>query len=102
MYTSQRDINFNLPLFCSSKDAEKEMESLDKGLQKISELTKQLINYFCENEKSFKIEECISNLNTFCDRVKQCQKVKLSTVYLSVMLFFELGCFGHFKAILTT
>lgn len=78
------------------------MESLDKGLQKISELTKQLINYFCENEKSFKIEECISNLNTFCDRVKQCQKVKLSTVYLSVLLFFELGCFGHFKAILTT
>lgn len=59
------------------QDAEKEMEALDKGLQKIAELTKQLVNYFCENEKSFKIEECISNLNTFCDRVKQCQKENL-------------------------
>lgn len=78
------------------------MEALDKGLQKIAELTKQLVNYFCENEKSFKIEECISNLNTFCDRVKQCQKVKLSTMYPSVLLFFELGGFDHFKAILTT
>ena len=65
----------NIVLLFFIKDAEKEMESLDEGLQKISELTKQLVNYFCENEKSFKIEECISNLNTFCDRVKQCQKV---------------------------
>lgn len=78
------------------------MEALDKGLQKIAELTKQLVNYFCENEKSFKIEECISNLNTFCDRVKQCQKVNLSTMYPHVFLFFELGGFDHFKAILTT
>lgn len=73
------------------------MEALDKGLQKITELTKQLVNYFCENEKSFKIEECISNLNTFCDRVKQCQKVKLSTMYPRVLLFFELDCFEHFN-----
>lgn len=78
------------------------MEALDKGLQKITELTKQLVNYFCENEKSFKIEECISNLNTFCDRVKQCQKVNLSTMNPRVLLFFELGGFDHFKAILTT
>lgn len=70
------------------------MESLDKGLQKISELTKQLINYFCENEKSFKIEECISNLNTFCDRVKQCQKVKLSTMYNYMYVIYRLKWYG--------
>lgn len=72
------------------------MEALDKGLQKIADLTKQLVNYFCENEKSFKIEECISNLNTFCDRVKQCQKVKLSTMsnykYVIYMLEWYMNC----------
>lgn len=67
------------------------MATLDNGLQKITDLTKQLISYFCENENSFKMEECISSMHTFCDRVKQCQKV-LKTVKknISLELYFHL------------
>ncbi|XP_056003577.1 inverted formin-2-like [Ostrea edulis] len=58
-------------------DAKQEMTSLEKGLNKIDDLTKDLIKYFCENEESFKIDECINDLNKFCDHVKRCQKENL-------------------------
>ncbi|XP_062592916.1 inverted formin-2-like, partial [Saccostrea cucullata] len=73
--TCPEDVKNQLKTFI--QDAEEEMASLDKKLQEITELTKQLVSYFCENEKSFKLEECINNLNTFCERVKQCQKENL-------------------------
>ncbi|XP_061190247.1 inverted formin-2-like [Saccostrea echinata] len=69
------DVKKQLDMFV--QEAEKEMTSLDDGLEKISELTKQLVCYFCEKEKSFKIDECIHDMNTFCDNIKRCQKENL-------------------------
>ena len=31
--------------------------------------------YFCESEKTFKLEECIHTLSIFCQKVNQCRKV---------------------------
>lgn len=44
-------------------------------LSEIKELTAKLASRFCEPDNAFKLEECFSTFNTFCQKVKQCQKV---------------------------
>ncbi|GFR84521.1 inverted formin-2 [Elysia marginata] len=56
------------------KDAESEINTVQGKLSEISNLAKRLAHHFCEQEKSFKLEECLNTFNTFCQKVKQCQK----------------------------
>ncbi|XP_062577844.1 inverted formin-2-like [Saccostrea cucullata] len=72
---SPSDVNDQLKTFVQA--AEKEMASLDESLEKITELTKKIVCYFCEKEKSFKLDECIHDMNSFCDNIKRCQKENL-------------------------
>ncbi|XP_078330126.1 inverted formin-2-like [Crassostrea virginica] len=66
------DVQNQLKTF--AQEAKEKLTSLDEGLQRISKLTKQLAVYFCEEEKNFNIDECISNLSMFCDNIQRCQK----------------------------
>ena len=61
---------------CILQDATTDVEKLQKGLKEIDTNSEKLAVHFCENKKSFKVEECINTMNTFCEKVKQCQKVK--------------------------
>ncbi|XP_061190244.1 inverted formin-2-like [Saccostrea echinata] len=72
------DVKKQLDIFVQA--AEKEMSSLDEYLETITDLTKQLVCYFCEKEKSFKLDECIEDMNTFCSCVKECQKENLQRI----------------------
>lgn len=56
------------------QDAEEEIKQMEKGMKKISELSKKLASHYCENEKSFKVEELVETMKTFCSKVQQCQK----------------------------
>ncbi|XP_071126206.1 inverted formin-2-like isoform X2 [Mytilus edulis] len=56
------------------QDAEEEIKQMEKGMKKISDLSKKLASHYCENEKSFKVEELVETLKTFCSKVQQCQK----------------------------
>lgn len=56
------------------KDSESEVNSVQGKLSEISSLAKRLAHHFCEQEKSFKLEECLNTFNTFCQKVQQCQK----------------------------
>lgn len=57
------------------QEAKTETDSLEKDLKTIDSLTNKIVKYFCENEKSFKLDECIENLNTFCENIQRCKKV---------------------------
>ena len=56
------------------KDAEKENGEVQEKLSEIRELSTKLAAHFCEPDKSFKLEECLTNFNVFCGKVKQCEK----------------------------
>ena len=51
--------------------ARDEVAELDKDLKEMEELRKELACYFCEDETTFKLEECIKNFNTFCEKFKK-------------------------------
>ncbi|XP_064607784.1 inverted formin-2-like isoform X2 [Liolophura sinensis] len=51
-----------------------ELEEVQKGLNNIRELSKKLAQHFCENENSFKVEECLVNFKVFCEKLQQCKK----------------------------
>ncbi|XP_021344592.1 inverted formin-2-like isoform X2 [Mizuhopecten yessoensis] len=70
--TCPDDVRNQLQTFVG--DAKSEIKELNAGLDRIAELGKKLAEHFCENESSFKIEECVATMTTFCEKVKQCEK----------------------------
>ncbi|XP_060080025.1 inverted formin-2-like [Ylistrum balloti] len=70
--TCPDDVRNQLQTFVG--DAKSEIKELNAGLEKITTLGKKLAEHFCENEQSFKIEECVATMTTFCEKVQQCEK----------------------------
>lgn len=70
--SSPDDVRNQLLTFVS--DAKNEVKSLQDGLKKIEQLTVKLAEHFCENDKSFKVEEFINTMKTFCEKIEQCRK----------------------------
>lgn len=58
------------------------MSETKKGLQKIRDMSSRVAIHFCENESSFKLEEFISIMKSFFEKVTQCKKVRLSLLHL--------------------
>ena len=54
-------------------------KSFDKDLHNLGDLRVDLAEYFGEEKKKFKLQECIGTLSSFCDRVQTCQKVSTQT-----------------------
>ncbi|XP_045205613.2 formin-J-like isoform X2 [Mercenaria mercenaria] len=50
------------------KSARKEMYNLKEDLKDMESLRLELADFFCEDENTFKLEECFKILQTFCDR----------------------------------
>lgn len=67
-------------LFCfvllCFQDAKTKLEGVKDGMKEINDLSTKVAVHFCENESSFKLEEFLSIMKTFCEKVHQCQKVK--------------------------
>nr|KAG5693718.1 hypothetical protein BaRGS_002101 [Batillaria attramentaria] len=53
------------------KEANVEVEELEEDLKDIEDLRQELATFFCEDQTSFKIEECFKILQTFCERFKK-------------------------------
>ncbi|GFN80726.1 inverted formin-2 [Plakobranchus ocellatus] len=56
------------------KNSESELSAVQGKITEIHNLSSRLAHHFCEPEKSFKLEECLGTFNTFCSKVKQCEK----------------------------
>ena len=56
--------------------AVKKTKELDDGIKEIHELTKQLAQYFCEDEGKLKLQELLSLFKTFSDQLVTAKKVR--------------------------
>ncbi|KAL3878299.1 hypothetical protein ACJMK2_030663 [Sinanodonta woodiana] len=72
LQNSPDDIKNMLETFVQA--AQKELAEAKFNMGQIEKLTKRVAVHFCENEASFKIEEFVIIMNSFCEKVKQCQK----------------------------
>ncbi|XP_041454485.1 inverted formin-2-like isoform X2 [Lytechinus variegatus] len=69
--TASDDIKEQLVKFL--KTAQEEVKELEEGLAKIEILSQELATYFCEDQKTFKLQEFLQIFETFANRIKQCQ-----------------------------
>ena len=60
--------------------AKGEITEVKDSMSKITDLSKKVATHFCESEQSFKLEEFLSIMKTFCEKVQVCQKVIISLV----------------------
>ncbi|XP_071086778.1 inverted formin-2-like isoform X2 [Haliotis cracherodii] len=56
------------------QSASDDIKAVDDKFEEVDELAKKMAHHFCENENSFKMEECLTTFKTFCEKVNQCQK----------------------------
>ncbi|XP_053400636.1 inverted formin-2-like [Mercenaria mercenaria] len=52
------------------KEAENDITNTEKAIEQVKELCNELAVYYCENEKSFKVDEFIESFKDFCEKVK--------------------------------
>ncbi|XP_041357353.1 inverted formin-2-like isoform X2 [Gigantopelta aegis] len=69
---SENDVKQQFDQFIQT--AMEDIAHLDERLKEVEVLIKKVAYHFCEDEKSFKMEECIMNFKMFCEKVKQCEK----------------------------
>lgn len=51
--------------------AENKVQMLQRGMKDIEALRLHLSEFFCEDPKTFKLEECFKIFQTFCEKFKQ-------------------------------
>ncbi|XP_076340531.1 inverted formin-2-like isoform X2 [Tachypleus tridentatus] len=56
------------------QQASKQLEKLDCGLKELRITATKLAKHFCEDPNVFKVEECLSLFNNFCEKLKSAQK----------------------------
>ncbi|XP_022257866.1 FH2 domain-containing protein 1-like isoform X2 [Limulus polyphemus] len=56
------------------QQALKQLEKLDCGLKELRVKASKLAKHFCEDPNVFKVEECLSLFNNFCEKLKSAQK----------------------------
>lgn len=56
------------------KAAKQEMDEIRDEMQRITELSTKVAEHFCEDKANFKLEEFLTIMKTFCEKVQQCQK----------------------------
>ena len=60
---------FKLPDFFSYLQfASGEVSRMKEGIDSLSTLRNELAEFFCEDPKSFKIEDCFKSLSSFCSK----------------------------------
>ena len=57
------------------QEAQQQVSTLEDDISKLKELSGKLAEHFCEDPKTFQLEEFLSTFKDFCEKVKQCSKV---------------------------
>lgn len=68
------DENLNEQFSGFLQNAETEVEKLKQQLCRINELSLKLAVRYCEDEKTFHLEELLATFHSFCKLVQQCRK----------------------------
>ncbi|CAK1546855.1 unnamed protein product [Leptosia nina] len=66
--TAQQDIKEQMGDFLQV--AEREISALNKDMEEVESIRKQLAEFFCEDPVSFKLEECFKTFASFCGKFR--------------------------------
>jgi len=70
--------------------AQSDMETLNVDERELEDLRLDLAVYFCEDEKTFRLDECISIFNTFCQKFIKAIDVSLLISWMQFLKYHEL------------
>ncbi|XP_069129729.1 inverted formin-2-like isoform X2 [Argopecten irradians] len=56
------------------EDAEADIEDVDEGIERVRKLSTRLAQHYCENERTFKLDEFLDTFRDFCEKIKACQQ----------------------------
>lgn len=73
---STADYDFDL------QEADADLEETQDVIERIRKQATRLAQHFCENEKTFNLDEFLSTFRQFCEKVKACQQVCLRVTLL--------------------
>ena len=62
-------------MFVSIQDALKEVENVEQKLKQLNQLKQDLVEYFCEDESKFKLEDLLGIFQTFCNHLDKAKEV---------------------------
>ena len=58
------------------QNAEEEVGKLKQQLGRINELADKLAVRYCEDQKTFRLEDVLNTFHSFCQLIQQCRKVR--------------------------
>ena len=61
-------------LYISIQEAENDLTKIEESIDQVKGLCNKLAVHYCENEKSFKVDEFVEAFKDFCDKVKTCEQ----------------------------
>ncbi|KAK3099465.1 hypothetical protein FSP39_004908 [Pinctada imbricata] len=56
------------------EEAESDLEDVEEGIERIQKLSKRLAQHYCENERTFNLDEFLATFREFCEKIKSCQQ----------------------------
>ncbi|XP_052280011.1 inverted formin-2-like [Dreissena polymorpha] len=56
------------------KQASSDIDDVDEAIERVKTLSTKLAEHYCENEKSFKLDEFLDSFREFCEKIKNCQQ----------------------------
>jgi len=69
-----------------------ELRELQRDVTELDQLRREIGEYFCEDETTFKLDDCIKTFSTFFDHFHKAIEVSKQTKHL---LFMSLRVFGN-------
>lgn len=56
------------------QEAENDIRDVEEAIERVKKLSSKLAVHYCENEKSFKIDEFLDAFRDLCEKMKTCEQ----------------------------
>lgn len=67
-----------------------DLEDVEEGISHVKALSTKMAEHFCENERSFSLDEFLETFKEFTENIKTCQQVR-SYFFLIINVYFTLS-----------
>jgi len=85
--------NTGLTVRCCVQKADMELANIDKKMSKLEQLRLELAEFFCEDTKMFRLDDCIKTFHEFFEKFHKATQV--CTVDLSTSILWSVQCIIH-------
>jgi hypothetical protein len=60
---------------CGSSVVVSDLDDVEEGIDRVKKLSTKLAEHYCENERTFNVDEFLETFREFCENIKSCQQV---------------------------